>query len=521
MKGSPTGDTNSAGRRSLSPTSFASGGRDEWLGIHAGSICANCGTSTTPLWRKDREGRIICNACGLYYKLHNSHRPVTMRMDAIKRRARYDDRRRAGTGSSEMSSGSQYGSTGPNAEDEFGDVLGGDGGIIFTPMQHHHPQQHPYPYQDPSVFAHLASLQQHNLGPQTPTPTEDPRLGRGPSYFGPGPHHQPGQFSMLPNGMHAGFPPPGRGLYNHQHHHHNHHAHSGGGSGHSLLGPDGGIHIPSTLWEHQVCPMGAWGEDCCQNLPQPPPDVQSALMATAAAVAASAPGPGPGPASMPSGGGGLAQGGESTHDSDAAAAAAAASDPLSMSAAVNALLGNGDWLVDFGGGGANGMADTPMSTTSSHGGQPPPPPPSQQQQLFDAGALSGSPNQSVVGPTYPLKRRKIGTGRGGGMEAARDARGAEGGVGGSSNTTTTRPVDASSGPAPPLPPLSRDGGGAGADSPHGGLPLSALSASSPLGGAQPQPQPQLGGTGTSASSTAGTPLPTDWWPFATSPEAVK
>ncbi|PWN91853.1 GATA-domain-containing protein, partial [Acaromyces ingoldii] len=50
--------------------------------------CANCGTSTTPLWRKDAEGRIICNACGLYYKLHNSHRPVTMRMDAIKRRAR-------------------------------------------------------------------------------------------------------------------------------------------------------------------------------------------------------------------------------------------------------------------------------------------------------------------------------------------------------------------------------------------------------------------------------------------------
>ncbi|PWN33243.1 glucocorticoid receptor-like (DNA-binding domain), partial [Meira miltonrushii] len=55
---------------------------------HQGAACANCGTSTTPLWRKDREGRIICNACGLYYKLHNSHRPVTMRMDAIKRRSR-------------------------------------------------------------------------------------------------------------------------------------------------------------------------------------------------------------------------------------------------------------------------------------------------------------------------------------------------------------------------------------------------------------------------------------------------
>lgn len=40
------------------------GGSDEWIGRNAGATCANCGTSTTPLWRKDPEGRIICNACG-------------------------------------------------------------------------------------------------------------------------------------------------------------------------------------------------------------------------------------------------------------------------------------------------------------------------------------------------------------------------------------------------------------------------------------------------------------------------
>ncbi|KAI9303093.1 hypothetical protein BJ944DRAFT_268944 [Cunninghamella echinulata] len=51
-------------------------------------ICANCRTTTTPLWRRDGEGNTICNACGLYYKLHNVHRPVSMKRNIIKRRKR-------------------------------------------------------------------------------------------------------------------------------------------------------------------------------------------------------------------------------------------------------------------------------------------------------------------------------------------------------------------------------------------------------------------------------------------------
>ncbi|RKP09056.1 hypothetical protein THASP1DRAFT_6229, partial [Thamnocephalis sphaerospora] len=50
--------------------------------------CTNCGTSTTPLWRRDLSGNVICNACGLYYKLHGVHRPMTMRRSVIKRRRR-------------------------------------------------------------------------------------------------------------------------------------------------------------------------------------------------------------------------------------------------------------------------------------------------------------------------------------------------------------------------------------------------------------------------------------------------
>ncbi|KAJ3271985.1 hypothetical protein HDV01_004757 [Terramyces sp. JEL0728] len=50
--------------------------------------CFNCNTTDTPLWRRDLEGNSICNACGLYYKLHGSHRPKEMKTPIIRRRKR-------------------------------------------------------------------------------------------------------------------------------------------------------------------------------------------------------------------------------------------------------------------------------------------------------------------------------------------------------------------------------------------------------------------------------------------------
>ncbi|XP_062979830.1 transcription factor GATA-4 [Elgaria multicarinata webbii] len=53
-----------------------------------GLSCANCQTSTTTLWRRNAEGEPVCNACGLYMKLHRVPRPLAMRKEGIQTRKR-------------------------------------------------------------------------------------------------------------------------------------------------------------------------------------------------------------------------------------------------------------------------------------------------------------------------------------------------------------------------------------------------------------------------------------------------
>ncbi|TGZ64292.1 hypothetical protein CRM22_006446 [Opisthorchis felineus] len=54
----------------------------------SGTICANCRTAHTTLWRRNQHGDSVCNACGLYYKLHHINRPLSMKKEIIQTRNR-------------------------------------------------------------------------------------------------------------------------------------------------------------------------------------------------------------------------------------------------------------------------------------------------------------------------------------------------------------------------------------------------------------------------------------------------
>ncbi|KAJ3270925.1 hypothetical protein HDV01_007322 [Terramyces sp. JEL0728] len=51
-------------------------------------VCGNCNTTKTVLWRRDENGGTLCNACGLFYKLHKVNRPLRMKTDVIRKRNR-------------------------------------------------------------------------------------------------------------------------------------------------------------------------------------------------------------------------------------------------------------------------------------------------------------------------------------------------------------------------------------------------------------------------------------------------
>ncbi|KAM9667576.1 erythroid transcription factor isoform 2-T2 [Dama dama] len=72
----------------------------------AGTQCTNCQTTTTTLWRRNASGDPVCNACGLYYKLHQVNRPLTMRKDGIQ------TRNRKASGKGKKKRGSSLGATG-------------------------------------------------------------------------------------------------------------------------------------------------------------------------------------------------------------------------------------------------------------------------------------------------------------------------------------------------------------------------------------------------------------------------
>ncbi|KAI8360715.1 hypothetical protein EDC96DRAFT_445276 [Choanephora cucurbitarum] len=106
-------------------------------------ICANCQATTTPLWRRDAKGNTICNACGLYYKLHHVHRPATMMRTEIKRRRRCASNEKKKNRKLSMDSDSSL-----SSEDK----------LTLPPIQSYHPT--PCSHTIDSLYSRRLELQQ-------------------------------------------------------------------------------------------------------------------------------------------------------------------------------------------------------------------------------------------------------------------------------------------------------------------------------------------------------------------------
>jgi len=108
-----------------------------------GTSCTNCGTNTTTLWRRNTNGEPVCNACGLYHKLHNVARPTALKKENIQTR-----NRKLSTKSKKKRSGIG-GFFPPGIDGRFGGYSGsmgmmGSGGMhpLTSPMGGYYPELH-------------------------------------------------------------------------------------------------------------------------------------------------------------------------------------------------------------------------------------------------------------------------------------------------------------------------------------------------------------------------------------------
>jgi GATA-binding protein len=85
---SPNSPQDSAGLSTAASTRPGSPDPNKDPNTGAPTTCSNCFTQTTPLWRRNPEGNPLCNACGLFLKLHGVVRPLSLKTDVIKKRNR-------------------------------------------------------------------------------------------------------------------------------------------------------------------------------------------------------------------------------------------------------------------------------------------------------------------------------------------------------------------------------------------------------------------------------------------------
>ncbi|CAK5270041.1 unnamed protein product [Mycena citricolor] len=56
---------------------------------YTGPKCSHCGTRRTSVWRRNKEGAQVCNACGVYARLRGKERPLSLKRNKIKPRTKH------------------------------------------------------------------------------------------------------------------------------------------------------------------------------------------------------------------------------------------------------------------------------------------------------------------------------------------------------------------------------------------------------------------------------------------------
>lgn len=124
--------------------------------------CTNCHTQTTPLWRRNPEGQPLCNACGLFLKLHGIVRPLCLKTDVVKKRQR-------GTGTMKNSSRRSKSTAASNDKDQ---------GLTMTARGGRNPKaKKDKPTSDTNFASSASSNPPSNIGIVNSSPPSTARSG--------------------------------------------------------------------------------------------------------------------------------------------------------------------------------------------------------------------------------------------------------------------------------------------------------------------------------------------------------
>lgn len=159
--------------------------------------CTNCSTNSTPLWRRSSNGDILCNACGLFYKLHGVIRPIHNRPPtATTAQSLPDDKRQQTKASATPYSHSRvsnYSRATPSSTHSFARTPGGHSTAPYTPQPttmatttkttsqaHQHPLQ-PHNFKSPEHFSYnngsMPGLMTTNTKSHSVSSVSEPDIG--------------------------------------------------------------------------------------------------------------------------------------------------------------------------------------------------------------------------------------------------------------------------------------------------------------------------------------------------------